>query len=317
MMLSRVAEDLYWFARYLRRAENTARLVSAHGHFLLDLPREVEVGWGPIVSVTGTPLLDVHLALDGGEHEAIERLLVNVAHPTSAAYCIDRARVLLRTLRDRVPREIWERLNDLHHYLQMEGGWAHQRQARARVLERILDTCLAISGLLHTATSRDIGHRFMALGQAIEQADMTSRILDVRSSPLLDVDDATAPSPFRNSQWMAVLHSLSAYQMYRRYGRGRITGTRVLRFLLQNPGFPRSVLFNLLTVRYELQALPVSDAPLRECERLLGRVRDFDPFHLVTGGLQPVMDEFQAGLAGVDQQLSHRYFELQTETTRL
>lgn len=308
-MLSRVADDLYWFARYLRRAENTARLVSAHAHFLLDLPREVELGWAPIVAVTGSPLLEIEIEHDGGEHAAIERLVIDAASPTSAVFCINRARVILRTLRDRVPRDVWERLNGLHYRLQIEGDSAHNRLSRQRVLERIIDVCMTINGLLNTAMSRDLAYRFLNLGQAIEQADMTSRILDVRSSPLLAIDDATAPSPFRNSQWMAVLHSLSAYHMYRRYGRGRITGTRVLRFLLQNPDFPRSMSFCLNTVRSELRALPRNDVPLRHCERLLGRVQDLDPLYLVTGGLNQVMNNLQAGLAGLDVALAEDYFK--------
>lgn len=308
-MLSRVAEDLYWFARYLRRAENTARLVSAHAHFLLDLPREVEVGWGPIVAVTGSPLLDIEIEADGGEHAAIERLVIDPASPVSAVYCINRARSILRTLRDRVPRDVWERLNGLHYRLQIEGASAHNRLSRQRVLDRIIDVCMTINGLLNTAMSRDLAHRFLNLGQAIEQADMTSRIIDVRSSPLLDIDDAIAPSPFRNSQWMAVLHSLSAYHMYRRYGRGRIAGTRVLRFLLQNPDFPRSMSFCLMSVRAELRALPRQDTPLRHCERLLGRIQDLDPLILVTGKLHQVMDDLQAGLAGLDIALADQYFK--------
>ena len=309
-MLSRVADDLYWFARYLRRAENTARLVSAHGHFLLDLPREVEVGWGPIVAVTGKPLLEIELEADGGEHAAIERLVVDLTSPVSAFYCIHYARGLLRTLRDRVPRDVWERLNGLHYRLQIEGSSAHNRLSRQRVLDRVIDGCMSINGLLNTAMSRDLAHRFLSLGQAIEQADMTSRIIDVRSSPLLDIDDATAPSPFRNGQWMAVLHSLSAYHMYRRYGRGRITGTRVLRFLLQNPDFPRSMSFCLKVARAELRALPRNDVPLRHCERLLGRIQDLDPLALVTGKLHQVMNDLQAGLADLDVSLTDRYFKV-------
>jgi len=177
------------------------------------------------------------------------------------------------------------------------------------VLDRVIDGCMSINGLLNTAMSRDLAHRFLSLGQSIEQADMTSRIIDVRSSPLLDIDDATAPSPFRNSQWMAVLHSLSAYHMYRRYGRGRITGTRVLRFLLQNPDFPRSMSFCLKVARAELRALPINDVPLRHCERLLGRIQDLDPLALVTGKLHQVMNDLQAGLADLDVSLTHHYFK--------
>ena len=45
MMLSRVAERVYWMARYLERADNTARLISAHTVLLMDLPETLEFNW--------------------------------------------------------------------------------------------------------------------------------------------------------------------------------------------------------------------------------------------------------------------------------
>ena len=51
-MLSRVARNVYWKARYLERAENTARLINVHGNLLLDLPRNIAFGWEPLIAIS-------------------------------------------------------------------------------------------------------------------------------------------------------------------------------------------------------------------------------------------------------------------------
>ena len=51
-MLSRVAERLYWFGRYLERAESTARLLSVYTNLVLDVPN-VQFLWPALVQITG------------------------------------------------------------------------------------------------------------------------------------------------------------------------------------------------------------------------------------------------------------------------
>ncbi len=53
-MLSRVAERMYWFGRYLERAENSIRLVNVNASLLLDLPAAVNKQiWNGLIEITG------------------------------------------------------------------------------------------------------------------------------------------------------------------------------------------------------------------------------------------------------------------------
>ena len=54
MLLSRVADRIYWAARYVERAEDTARIVRAHGETAADLPMEQPRSWKPLVTVAGS-----------------------------------------------------------------------------------------------------------------------------------------------------------------------------------------------------------------------------------------------------------------------
>ena len=53
-MLSRVAERLYWTARYLERTENMARLINAYFQMVLDMPRGEEPGWSILIDITAS-----------------------------------------------------------------------------------------------------------------------------------------------------------------------------------------------------------------------------------------------------------------------
>ena len=50
-MLSRVADRLYWMARYLERAEDTARLTQSYTHLIMDIPEGSEPGWEILVNI--------------------------------------------------------------------------------------------------------------------------------------------------------------------------------------------------------------------------------------------------------------------------
>lgn len=105
---------------------------------------------------------------------------------------------------------------------------------------------------------------FLRLGRSLERADMTTRILDVRSANLIPQqgDDL---NPFENIQWMSVLNSLTAYQMYRQQVRLRVRGPDVLRFLLKDPLFPRSIYHCLLAMEECLAGLPGNTDSLAAC----------------------------------------------------
>ena len=88
--------------------------------------------------------------------------------------------------------------------------------------------------------NRDEGYNFLTIGRVLERADMTTRIIDVRSNSLLP-DTTSESCPFTGVQWMSVLKSLSGYQMYRQKMHSRLVRAKVLEFLLRVAEFPRVV----------------------------------------------------------------------------
>ena len=82
-MLSRVAENIYWMARYLERAENNARLLAANANLHLDLPRGITPAWEPLIAMAGARTLFEQQHSDYSEMEVIEFMIGCEKNPSS------------------------------------------------------------------------------------------------------------------------------------------------------------------------------------------------------------------------------------------
>lgn len=307
MMLSRVAENLYWFGRYLERAENTARLININTYLLLDLPNIITPGWLPLVEISGNEAPFLKAYKEPTEANVLRFLITDPDNPDSILSTLRKARENLRTTRDVTPREVWELINDLYYHVRDNGQKAIPRQYRHDQLTEIIRGVQLIAGTLFTGTSFDTAFRFMRLGFNIEQTDMTTRILDITSGDLLPHQHDELAS-LQNIQWMSVLKSLTAYQMYRRHVRLRVNGPSVLKFLLQNPDFPRSVRFGLDRMDAQLKKLPRGRACQQHIQQLTQRVHKADVQALSDHGLHEFVDEIQKGLCALNDCLGETYF---------
>jgi uncharacterized alpha-E superfamily protein len=122
------------------------------------------------------------------------------------------------------------------------------------------------AGLADTTICRDEGWMFLVMWRFIERADMTVRLLLSRVR-----DKATSPG------WMTVLASVGAQDTYLRTYRGALDAGRIVRFLLRDPLFPRSVFHALRQAETCLDHLDRGEharANVRsEALRLVGRAR--------------------------------------------
>ncbi|WP_368563403.1 alpha-E domain-containing protein [Pseudoxanthomonas sp. UTMC 1351] len=311
-MLSRVADNLYWFSRYVRRAENTARLVGVGSQLQLDMPRSVRFTWRPLIDTVGADEVFAEHFPDAGEDvgdvEVVRFLLLDERNTTSLRSSIESAREILRSIRDSLPQEVWEAINDLHLYIGAYGERSISRRYRMDFLGRIIDGCLKVSGLLSANVSRDIGYQFLRLGTALEQADMTTRIIDAGASGLVTPRHEEDRETFQNMQWMSVLRALAAYQMFRRHVRQRVTAELALRFLLQNAEFPRSVQFCLSRAQSVLPTMPYRPGIDRYLNRVIGMTRNADPASLAARNPAVFMDEIQLQLSALHTAIADGYF---------
>lgn len=305
-MLSRVAENIYWMARYIERAENTARLIQVNTNLLLDLPKGLQPGWKPIIEILGSEAYFLEQHEEFSERAVLRFLIADPFNPGSILYSLQQARENARTIRDIIPREAWEQVNDLYLMAKGNATSGYSKRGRYDYLKHIVLGAQTITGLLAGTMLHDVGYDFLRMGRNLERAEMTTRIIDVRSANLLEEHEGL--TPFENIQWMSVLKSLTAYQMYRRNVQVRVRRKDVLKFLLKDKKFPRSFFHALLEVKSCLQNLPRSETAIALLNEVGKKVLRADQAILQQDELHRFIDELQLGLAELNQSITRTYF---------
>src|ERR1700691_4630650 len=267
-MLSRVADNLYWMARYLERTENLARLVDVSAGLMLDLPQRLSPGWQPLIKITGNEALYAEHERDYGEKSVVKFIVASEKNPGSMLTSIARAREIARTVRDILPREVWEQINELYLYVGEHAAEDSARRTRYGFLDHVTTATHALTGMFEGIFNEGDGVSFLTLGRNIERADMTSRIVDVRAAAIMVAASAEELRPFESVLWMSVLRSLSGYQMYRLQTRERVHGAGVVRFLLAEEHFPRACVCCLRRAGEVLHGLPNSAPLVRRVARM-------------------------------------------------
>jgi uncharacterized alpha-E superfamily protein len=315
MLLSRLAEHIYWAGRYLERAEATARLVKVSTEIYLDLPRSVSVGWRPMLAVTGaTGTYDAIVADEAEgvvatEEQRIVGFLTTDEHnPGSVLSCLTAARTNLRSVRALLPRSAWEIANSLHLWGHEHADLAVPRRSRIEWLESIIRQCQTLAGAIDHVMSHDQAYAFLQIGRQLERADMTTRVIDVQAAILLDHRVGDGTLPYADITWMGVLRSVSASQMFRRVAAAGVHGPRALEFLLCDPQFPRSVEHCLTELGRHLIELPRHDDAMKACAAAQ-EVLDDAVFAGVDGPeLHAFIDRLQGCLAAIHDAAATTWF---------
>ena len=306
-MLARVVENVYWLSRYLERAENTARIIGVNTNLLLDLPGGIAPGWLPLVDISGNRAEFDTRGTKGDERDVVHFLMAEKENPGSICSSLNSARENARTLREILPTEAWELLNQFFAEFTKDLSTGLNKRTRFEFLKRVVVTLQTIAGMLDGTMNRNDAHSFLTLGRNLERADMTSRIVDVRSAQLLPAETPEL-RPFESVQWMSVLKSLSGYQMYRLKMRSRVKRADVLQFLLRDDQFPRSCQFCLAQLEASLIPLPRSEGVLEVLETAKRFIERAPLATLDQPGLHELIDKIQLRIQDVHNGIASIYF---------
>ena len=271
-MLSKVAERVYWTARYLERVESTARLVSIYDKLMFDLPRTVNIGWYNLIIINGVEagFNDQYTVRD--ERNVMKYLLGERSNSGSMVSSLISIRENIRTTRDVVPLEIWELINELSMYVADNLQQGINRSKRHEFLEEVIKGCQQILGLIYGAMPHDAAWEFMRLGRYLERADMTTRNLDAGVATVLQVAEDEHSINAKQIIWGNVLRSLNADQSYRRTCKASVSGKLVVQYLLVNEEFPKSVGYCISALIRACKKLPHSQNLLSELKKIRAKI---------------------------------------------
>jgi uncharacterized alpha-E superfamily protein len=305
-MLSRVAERVYWLARYLERVENTARLMNVHTALLMDLPEQMEINWFTPVTLFDAEQLYFDLNDDTDEYSIATFLLAETRFPASLINSLSAVRENSRTTIDVLPDVLWEQVNELYLMTKSEMSSVGNRHRRQQLLLRIIEKCQAIWGMVANHMSRNHAYYFMQVGKHLERADMTSRILELASLLVSDTRSELLRK-YEGIVWTNLLTALSARQMYIQAQSPAINVDYVLAFLINDLSFPRSLAFSVNSIGSYLKKLPDNNAT-QSLQSLLAdqlvNVNDVIPAETI----HTKMDELQVSLSHLNMQIGKSWF---------
>jgi len=290
MMLSRTADHLFWMARYIERAENTARMLDVNvTTSLLPLSSEsAERGWRAMLGISELqPAYDARFkALSAGD--VLDFMVRDPQNPSSIYCCLQAARENARAVRGTLTTDVWETHNDTWLQLQNQLHDRMQERDPHEFFEWVKFRSHLSRGVTIGTMLKDEAFYFTRLGTFLERADNTARILDVKfhgvgqSSAIPPAIHDSGEEPYLDFYyWAAVLRSVSAFEIYRKVYRDVITPSRVAELLVLRGDMPRSLLAsvnevctNLEQVRNSRSGETSRRAGLLRAELLYGRIDD-------------------------------------------
>lgn len=243
-MLSRTAENLYWLARYMERAETMARLLEV-GYRMALMPSAGDGyrnEWASLVAAAGSSEgFEAKFGEDFRQRDVETWLFFDRENPSSVISCIETARQNGRAVRTALTTEMWDALNGA--YLDLKG--LERRPRSAAALPELCDWTKRQGALLRGATEgthlQNDGFDFMNIGYYIERGDNTARLLDVKYYVLLPTTDMVGGS-IDTYQWTTLLRALSAYRAFHWSYGGEFSPRKIAHFLILNRACPRSLL---------------------------------------------------------------------------
>jgi uncharacterized alpha-E superfamily protein len=310
-LLSRVAEAVYWMARYIERAENVARFLDVNHNLTLDLPGGYAGQWQPIVDTTGDRAAFQQRYGTATRENVVRFLAFEPENRNSIYSCIVAARENARSVRETISSEMWQQINSLYLMITAESR-KPVAESLPEFCHQVRMACHLFQGVTQGTMSHNESWQFISLGRHLERADKTTRILDVKYFILLpSVNDVG--TPYDDVQWAAVLKSVSGFEMYRKKY-GRIAPERIVEFLLLDGEFPRAVRYCIGLADHALHAITGASQGAFSCasEQRLGLLRselDFSRVEaILAGGLHEFFDALQTKMNTIDECILGDFF---------
>ena len=293
-MLSSTAEKTYWLSRYIERIENTSRLIIVNSDLLLDIPHDESDDLKHLIQITG------HLndfKKKNTKENVFYFLIQDEKNPSSIKFSIEMAKMNSRYLLTMLPKSAWEQFNNL--YLDFNS----KNKPYSEDLYQIIRNSQRFFAIISDGMQRNDVFNFIKLGRFIERADMLSRIIE---DQILRKENHVNKY-YQNLQWSSVLRSVNGFESFKTINKDNLSQEVVLKFLIMEKLFPRSLKYCVEKLLEVQKYLPKSSLVKKDISILL---EDFSNDELFRNDkkMLKLLDNFQLGLINVDKAINDRFF---------
>jgi uncharacterized alpha-E superfamily protein len=241
-MLSRTADNLFWIARYMERAETAARLLEVGSRIaLLPSAAGYRNEWDSLLQASGNADAFARKYGDPVQRNIESFLFFDHDNPSSVASCITTARENGRIVRTALTAQVWDALNSAFQELRQLERKPRSELELSRLTEWTMRHAAMVRGAIEATLLRNDGWDFLNLGYGLERADNTARLMDVKYYVLLPRVEFVG-SGLDNYQWTTLLRAMSAHRAFHWAYGGEVTAAKIAHFLILNPQCPRSLI---------------------------------------------------------------------------
>ncbi len=242
-MLSRTADNLFWLARYMERAETAARLLEVGGRIAL-LPNAGQgnrTEWDALLLASGTDEAFRRKYGEAVQRNIESHLFFDLDNHASVATCITQARENGRIVRTALTTQVWDALNSAFQELRQLERTPRSELTLSRLTDWTMRATALVRGAIDATLLRNDGYDFLNIGYHLERADNTARLLDVKYYVLLPRADFVG-SGLDNYQWTTLLRALSVHRAFHWAYGGEVTAAKIADFLILNRQCPRALI---------------------------------------------------------------------------
>ena len=313
-MLSRTAENLFWSARYIERADSLARLLEVG--YRISLIPNTERGytneWESILETSGTKneYLKKHKKIS--KEKIIFYLLFESENSSSVKNCIKTARENIRMVRTAVTLEVWNAVNSFFYNFNDLTKKKYYSKDLPEIIDLVKRNVNLIKGTIVNTQLLNDGFDFLILGNYFERADFTARIIDVKYFILLP-STSLIGTQIDNFQWSLMLRAVSSYRAFKwAYGNSEIDYIKIIDFLILNSKCPRSLFFSVEKISYHLKRLRKYYKENKhlsfKIESLFRKLKKLSVNDILDEGLHEFLTNFIKDISAVYSDLEKKYF---------
>ena len=267
-MLSRVAESIFWMARYMERTNRMLRML--HTKYVSSQDDINEFSWDSVLQTYSDKKPEEFKLIEKDSSKVLEHLITDKENSFSIINNIIRARENARSVQDHITKEVWLCLNEYYHLVREDDIAKNIRSGDPITsLDLLIRHGMLYNGTVDITMAREQSFNFLNIGRFLSRAIITIDLLSIKLKEYNYDLEKHADDP----TWRFLLYSLSGYELYLKKNRGTLDATLVIQHVLYNTDFPHSLLYSLNMLSRYFGRLKTESKPenFAQLEFLIGR----------------------------------------------
>jgi uncharacterized alpha-E superfamily protein len=308
-MLSRVADSVFWMARYMERTNGMLRLLRTN--YVSSQDEVKDFSWRQVLHTYSDLPPEETNDIEKNSSKVIEHLLLDRNNSASVINNVTRARENARAVQDHITKEVWQCLNDYYHLIRNEQIYQQvQFGDPVSALDGLIHQGMLYHGTVDITMARGEGFNYLNIGKFLERAFLSADMLDIKLKEL----NYNLQQPVEVPALRYLLYSLSGYELYLKTHRGNFQVDYVLQQILYNTSFPHSVLYCLQQISRYFERLKTESLPesYEQLEFLIGRAMNNVKYSNIqpqdSEGLKQLLQQTRNELSGIAAGLNQYYF---------